>query len=208
MVVAPVKRYTPAEYLEREEQADSKSELIEGEMIAVAGASANHNILTGKFYTRLLLALEDLDYSVFMSDMRLWLPQHESYLYPDVMVVTGEPKFTDRKQTVITNPCLIVEVLSSSTEQYDKSAKFQLYRSLPALKEYLLIDQTAYRVEQFAKLTKPMGEAPTNQNPQWLLTEWSGAEAVVKLSSIPIEIDLADLYKRVNFQSKSPIVKD
>ena len=208
MVVAPAKRYTPAEYLEREEQADYKSELIEGEIIAMAGASANHNILTGKLYTRLLLALEDLDYSVFMSDMRLWLPQHESYLYPDVMVVAGEPKFTDRKQTAVTNPCLIVEVLSSSTEQYDKSAKFQLYRSIPSLKEYLLLDQTAYRLEQFAKLAKPMGEAPMSQNPQWLLTEWSGAEAVVTLSSVPVEIGLADLYKRVNFQSKSPLAEN
>ena len=120
----------PAEYLQREEQAEVKHELIEGAIIPVAGTTADRNILTGKFHARLLLALEDSDYTVFMSDMRLWLPQHESYTYPDVMVVAGEPQFTSATQTAIANPCLIVEVLSSSTEGYDKSAKFRLYRSL------------------------------------------------------------------------------
>lgn len=99
-------------------------------MIPVAGPTVDRNMLTGKFHARLLLALEDSDYTVFMSDMRLWLSQHESYTYPDVMVVAGEPQFTSATQTAIANPCLIVEVLSSSTEGYDKSAKFRLYRSL------------------------------------------------------------------------------
>ncbi|MGB5897006.1 MAG: Uma2 family endonuclease [Geitlerinemataceae cyanobacterium] len=193
MIVAAIKRYTPAEYLEREEQADVKSEFIEGDIIPVAGASANHNILTGKFHARLLLALEDLNHAVFMSDMRLWLPLHESYTYPDVMVISGEPQFTDNKQTALTNPCLIVEVLSDSTEGYDKSAKFRLYRSIPEFEEYLLVDQTAYRVEQFTKV----------ESHQWLLTEWIGEDAILRLKSVEIEIALKDLYKRVAFVSPS-----
>ncbi|MDY6938115.1 MAG: Uma2 family endonuclease [Cyanobacteriota bacterium] len=199
MVVATAKSYTPAEYLELEEKADFKSELIEGEILPMAGASANHNILTGKFHARLLLALEDLDYSVFMSDMRLWLPLYESYTYPDVMVVAGEPQFTSNKQTALTNPRLIVEVLSDSTEGYDKSAKFRLYRSIREFEEYILIDQNDYRVEQFTKV----------DDRQWLLTDWSGEDAVLSLKSVAVEIALSDLYKRVNFQQpESRATKD
>jgi Uma2 family endonuclease len=190
MVTTTAKRYTPAEYLAQEEQATDKSELIEGDIIPMAGAGANHNSLTGKLHARLLLALEDLDYAVFMSDMRLWLPLYESYTYPDVMAVATPPQFTDERQTALTNPCLIGEILSPSTERYDKSAKFRLYRSLPTLQEYILVDQTAYRVEQHTKVERH----------QWLLTEWIGAEAVVPLKSVPVEIALKDLYKRVVFE--------
>ncbi|NET30395.1 MAG: Uma2 family endonuclease [Cyanothece sp. SIO1E1] len=190
MVVTTSKRYTPAEYLVQEAQATVKSELIQGEIIPMAGGSANHNRLTGKLHARLLLALEDLDYAVFMSDMWLWLPLHESYAYPDVMAVAATPQFTDDKQTALTNPCLIGEILSPSTERYDKSAKFKLYRSLPTLQEYVLVDQTAYRVEQHTKVERH----------QWLLTEWIGADAMVPLKSVPVEVTLKDLYKRVVFE--------
>jgi Uma2 family endonuclease len=194
MVVAVARQHTPTEYLEREAQADFKSELIDGDIIPVAGASANHNILTGKFHARLLLALEDLNYSVFMSDLRLWLSPHASYTYPDVMVIAGTPQFTDSKQTALTNPCLIVEILSASTEDYDKSAKFRLYRSIPEFAEYILVDQTTYHVEQFTRV-KPH---------QWLMTEWVGADAVMPLKSVAVEIALKDLYKRVVFPSLVP----
>ncbi|WP_026100738.1 Uma2 family endonuclease [Synechococcus sp. PCC 7336] len=197
MAIAIAKRYMPAEYLALEEKADFRSEFIEGHIIAMAGATANHNILAGKFYARLLLALEDLDYLVFMSDMRLWLPLYESYTYPDVMVVAGEPKFTDNQQTAITNPCLIVEVLSNSTGGYDKSAKFRLYRSIPEFEEYILIDQDALRVEQFTKV----------DDRQWLLTELMGEKAVLAIQSIAIEMSLKDLYKRVTFQETSEDAK-
>jgi Uma2 family endonuclease len=194
MVVATVKQFTPTEYLEREEWAEFKSELIVGDIIPVAGASANHNILTGKFHARLLLALEDLNYSVFMNDMRLWLPVHNSYTYPDAIVIAGEPKFTDDKRTALTNPCLIVEVLSNSTLEYDRTDKFRLYRSITEFEEYILVDQTAYRVEQFTKVDRH----------QWLLTEWIGDDAILSLKSVAVEIALKDLYKRVSFTSSSP----
>ncbi|MDB9516725.1 Uma2 family endonuclease [Roseofilum reptotaenium CS-1145] len=135
------------EYLEQENRNIDKSEFIEGEIVKMAGASANHNILTGKLHALLLFALEDRGSSVFMSDMRLWLPVSESYVYPDVMAIAEEPMFTDSKQMALTNPCLIAEVLSSSTEGLDKNQKFALYRSIPQLQEYLLIDQFSYRVE-------------------------------------------------------------
>ena len=189
MVIATAKRYTPAEYLAQEEQATVKSELIEGDIIPLAGASANHNRLTVNLCRLLPLEVAGQRYEIFMGDMRLWLPLHESYTYPDVLAVAATPQFTDDRQTALTNPCLIVEILSSSTAGYDKSAKFQLYRSIPEFQEYILVDQTAYRVEQFTKI----------KSHQWLMTEWLGEEAVVPLKSVPVEILLKDLYQRVAF---------
>ena len=189
MVLAATKRYTVDEYLELEEKAEFKSEFVNGDIIPMAGATANHNILTAKFLARILLALEDLDYAVFMNDMRLWMPDQERYTYPDVMVVKGQPIFTDEKQTGITNPCLIVEVLSNSTGEYDRENKFKLYRSIPSFQEYILVEQTSYGVEQYAK----------QANGKWLLADYVGEDAVLKLESVDFEISLMDLYKRVAF---------
>ena len=189
MVLAATKRYTVDEYLELEEKAEFKSEFDNGDIIPIAGATANHNILTAKFLARILLALEDLDYAVFMNDMRLWMPDQERYTYPDVMVVKGQPIFTDEKQTGITNPCLIIEVLSNSTGEYDRENKFKLYRSIPSFQEYILVEQTSYGVEQYAK----------QANGKWLLADYVGEDAVLKLESVDFEISLMDLYKRVAF---------
>jgi Uma2 family endonuclease len=188
LALAPL-RLTVEEYLIEESQADEKSELIEGVLVPMAGASANHNLLTGKLHARLLLALEDQDYTVLMSDMRLGLPDYATYTYPDILVVRGEPQFQSPKQTEVLNPCLLVEVLSPSTDRYDKTDKFRLYRSLPSLEEYLLISQTDYLVQQYTKV----------DDRRWLLQDWIGLEAIFNLSSLGVEITLQDLYKRVSF---------
>ena len=190
MVLATTKRYTVNEYLELEEKAEFKSEFVNGEIIPMAGATANHNILTAKFLARILLALEDLDYAVFMSDMRLWMPDQKRYTYPDVIVVEGQPIFTDEKQTGITNPCLIVEVLSNSTGEYDRANKFKLYRSIASFREYILIDQSSYGVDQYTK----------QNDGRWIITEYLGEDAILKLESVDFAISLRDLYKRVRFQ--------
>ncbi len=188
MLTAIAKKITVEEYLAQEEISEEKNEFIEGEVIKIAGASANHNILTGKLHARLLLALEDLGYSVFMSDMKLLLPDFGNYFYPDVMVIKDEPCFTNNKQTAVTNPCLIAEILSNSTQGFDKNQKFAFYRTIPQLEEYVLIDQEDYRVELYRKV----GDR------QWLLTELIGKEEILTLESIEVKISLADLYKRVN----------
>lgn len=191
MVLATTKRYTVDEYLELEAKAEFKSEFVDGEIIPMAGATANHNILTAKFLARILLALEDLNYSVFMSDMRLWMPEHKRYTYPDVMVVEGKSVFTDEKQTAITNPFLIVEILSNSTQGYDRADKFKLYRSIASFKEYVLVYQNSFCVEQYTK----------HADNKWLLTEYLGEDAVLKLEYVSFEISLKDLYKRVTFEN-------
>ena len=189
MVIAIAKPITIEEYLAQEEIAEEKSEFINGEIIKMAGASANHNRLAVNLGRLLPLEVGDQRYEIFMSHMKLWPPHFKNYFYPDVMVIKGEPSFTDAKQTAVTNPCLIAEILSASTEGFDKNQKFSFYRTIPELEEYLLIDQSTYRVELYRKV----GDR------QWLLTELFGQEEVIILESIAVEITLADLYKRVDF---------
>jgi Uma2 family endonuclease len=189
MIATQIAHYTPTEYLELEDRSTIKHELIDGEIIPVAGASANHNRLNLNLCRLFPLEINGQDYEIFMNDMRLWLPVNQSYVYPDAIVIAEVPQFTDSKQTAVTNPCLIMEVLSTSTEGYDKSGKFRLYRSLPSFEEYLLIDQFGYRVEQYTKV----------DSHQWLLTEWLGEDAVMQLRSALVQIPLKDLYHRVSF---------
>ncbi|CAN1213241.1 Uncharacterized protein sll1609 [Tumidithrix helvetica PCC 7403] len=189
MVLATAKRYTVAEYLELEEKAEFKSEFVDGEIISMAGASANHNKITLNVCRLFPLSINGKDYDIFMSDMRLWMPEYSRYTYPDVMVTDGKPIFTDAKQTAITNPCLIVEILSDSTEERDRSSKFKYYRSIPTFREYILIEQNSYGIEQYTK----------QKDGKWLLTEYLETDAVLTLESVNFEISFQDLYKRVDF---------
>ncbi|NET60636.1 MAG: Uma2 family endonuclease [Symploca sp. SIO2E6] len=133
--------YSPEEYLALEEKADCKSEYIDGEIFIMAGGSTNHNQIALNFSTELNFAFKKLDYRVFMSDVRLWIPQRRIYTYPDVMVVVGEPEYHDNRTDTITNPRVIIEVLSPSTKGYDRNKKFEIYRTIPTFEEYLLIGE-------------------------------------------------------------------
>ena len=186
-------RISPEEYLLIEAKSTEKHEYRNGEIILMTGGTTNHNKLAGKIYARLLLALEDQDYEVYMGDVRLWIEKFRLYTYPDVMIVQGQPVYEGKGTTTITNPCLIVEVLSKSTQDYDQNEKFEAYRSLPEFKEYILIDQYQYYVQQFVK----------NQAEKWVLTDYCGQDAQLKLESIDFEVSLAELYKKVNFNQES-----
>lgn len=134
--------YTPEEYLELEEAAEYKSEYIDGQIIPMAGGTANHNRISLNLSAALNFAFRQQDYEVFMGDVRLWIPQKLTYTYPDMMILAGEPEFFNNRKDVILNPQIIVEVLSKSTKGYDREDKFQAYRTLSTFQEYLLIDQT------------------------------------------------------------------
>ncbi|ANV86172.1 hypothetical protein AWQ22_01035 [Picosynechococcus sp. PCC 7117] len=181
--------FTVEDYLEQEARSVLRHEFIQGKIIPMAGASANHNRLTLNLSRLLPFEISDRQYEIFVSDMRLWLPDVASYLYPDVMMIEGAPVFLDESQMAVTNPSMIAEVLSNSTEGFDKNQKFALYRTIPQLQEYLLIDQTHPRVELYQKV----GDR------QWLLTELMGENAVIKFKFAALEIKLSELYKRVNF---------
>ena len=141
---------TPEEYLERERQAETKSEYLRGEVFAMAGGSpirARANRSTS-LVRRLGDKLSQRPCDVYATDVRLAISQAGLYTYPDVMVICGEPVAVDDRQDTVTNPVLIVEVLSDSTKNYDRGQKFQHYRSLPSLMEYLTVAQDEAHVEQ------------------------------------------------------------
>ena len=189
--------YTPEEYLELEATADYKSEYIDGQIIAMAGASINHNRITGNFYATLNFAFRQQDkYEVFNSDMRLWIPQRLIYTYPDVMIIADEPEFFNNRTDTITNPQVIIEVLSNSTKGYDREDKFAAYRTIPTFQEYLLIDQNRIHVEQFSKTGKK----------RWNLREYDEEDENISLETVSFEISLQDLYNKVKFpQIKSAV---
>ena len=182
--------YTPEEYLELEATADYKSEYIDGQIIAMAGASINHNRITGNFYATLNFAFRQQDkYEVFNSDMRLWIPQELIYTYPDVIIIADEPEFFNNRTDTITNPQVIIEVLSKSTKSYDREDKFAAYRTIPTFQEYLLIDQNRIHGEQFSKTGKK----------RWNLREYDEEDENISLETVSFEISLQDLYNKVKF---------
>lgn len=182
--------YTPEEYLALEEAADYKSEYIDGEIIPMAGGTVNHNRITGNIYAALNFAFKQQDYEVFMSDIRLWIPEKRMYTYADVMIISGKPEFFNNRQDVVLNPRVIIEVLSKSTQDYDREDKFQAYRTISTFQEYLHIDQTQIRVEQYFKTGKK----------QWSLREYDAEDQAIAFNTVPWEISLADLYNKVKFE--------
>jgi Uma2 family endonuclease len=180
---------TVEEYLAREREAEYKSEYLNGEIFAMAGASRPHNLIVSNICGEFYIQLKNRVCSVYPSDMRLKVSATGLYTYPDVMVACGEERFDDDNEDTLLNPTLIVEVLSKSTERQVRGAKFEHYSKLGSLQEYLLAAQHRPRLELFTK-----------QGPgRWLLTEFESLDDVVKLTSINCELALKNVYLKVNF---------
>ena len=142
MTIASEKKiYTPEEYLQLEETSAEKHENRQGDIVLMTGGTTNHNRLVLEFCTYLNFALREQNAEVFAGDVRLWIPDYREYTYPDIMVVKEQPIYQTPGTTTITNPTIIVEVLSKSTQARDRGDKFRFYRSIPEFKEYILIDQ-------------------------------------------------------------------
>ena len=193
MQVTEQRYYSPEEYLTLEKTADSKSEYIDGQIFPMAGGSTNHNQIAGNVYAELNFAFKKLDYRVFMSDLRLWIPKKRIYTYPDVMVIAGEPDYDNNRTDTITNPKIIIEVLSKSTQGYDRSGKFEAYRTIPTFAEYLLFDQTKVYVEHFSK----------TEAKQWLFREYDESDETITLSCVDFQISLVDAYNKVKFEPEA-----
>src|ERR671932_548402 len=181
--------YTPEEYLELEEAADYKSEYRDGDIVPLTGGTTNHNKIALNFAANLKFGLKGQKYDIYIGDVRLWIPRYRQYTYPDVMVIQGEPIYTGTNSTFVMNPLLIAEVLSKSTKNYDQGDKFLYYRSIPELREYILIDQSQYHVMQYVKTAEG----------QWLFIEFEAEDSVLSLQSVDFKIAFSDLYERVNF---------
>jgi Uma2 family endonuclease len=184
--------YTPEEYLELEEKAPYKSEYRNGEIIPMTGGTTNHNQIALNFASSLLYVIRGKKYRVFIGDVRLWIPEYREYTYPDVIVTDGKPIYAGKNNTTVTNPLLIVEVLSKSTKNYDQGDKFTFYRSIPQFKEYVLVEQNQYQVMHYSK---------TNEG-EWIFREYKSENDIVKLQHLDFEISLIDIYQDVNFEDR------
>ncbi|UKO99301.1 Uma2 family endonuclease [Nostoc sp. UHCC 0870] len=182
------KYYTTEEYLQLEETSECRNEYRDGEIVPMAGGTTNHNEIAGNFYANFKLQMRGKDYKIYMGDVKLWIPRYRIYTYPDVMVIQGKPIYEGKGTTTVTNPVMIVEVLSQSTENYDRTNKFRYYRSLPTLQEYVMIDQYEHLAEQFYR----------NTNGQWVFTEYESGESILSLQSIEFQIALSDIYAGVD----------
>jgi Uma2 family endonuclease len=190
MSSVPTAPLTPEEYLAFERRADHKSEYVNGQLFAMAGASRAHNRITTNVTGQLYGQLRGRECEAFGSDMRVKVTATGLYTYPDVTVVCGEPLFEDDEVDTLLNPTVIVEVLSPSTEAYDRGDKFAHFRRLEALREYVLIAQDRHRVEQYTR----------QPDDRWLLTEVSDPGAALTLQSIGCRLTLSDIYDRVTFE--------
>lgn len=184
--IAIEKHISPDEYITAERKAIIKSEYIHGEVFAMSGASRAHNLIAVEITTELNLQLRGRGCDVYSNDMRVRTGQSCSYFYPDVVVVCDKPRFQDNVFDTLLNPTLIVEVLSPSTDAFDRGEKFRLYQEVKSLREYLLVSQDRISVEHY-QITET----------QWIGNTYESSEDVLQLNSIKCKLPLHDIYSRV-----------
>lgn len=185
------KIYTPEEYLEFEVTSDIRHEYHNGDIIPMTGGTPDHNDIASNLITLLKSALKAKPYRVFILDQRLWIPATNLYAYPDVMVLPKPIELQTGRTDTVMNPCLIAEVLSKSTQSYDRGDKFFAYRTIPSFQEYLLIDQYRVHVEHHVKTAAH----------QWLFSEYDEPSVTLSLSTFEFQIQLAELYENINFSA-------
>ncbi len=186
--------YTPEQYLELERKALYKSEYINGQIFAMSGASRAHNLVAGNVHREISTQLRGRPCESYVSDMRVRVEETDLITYPDVVVVCGEIRLADDYKDTVLNPTVLIEVLSPSTEAYDRGEKFAHYRRLASLQEYILIAQDKVYLEHFKR-----------QGEQWVLTEISRLEDVLHLPSIECQLALSDIYEKVTFPPPSAL---
>ena len=178
---------TPAEYLARERKAEYKSEYLNGEIFAMTGASRKHNLIVTNVLVSLGRQLKGRPCEAYSSDMRVKVAAAGFYTYPDIVVVCGEPKFEDTEVDTLINPTVLIEVLSTSTDRYDRIAKTSYYRTIDSLSEHLLVAQHEIQIEQYVR----------QQNGQWLQLEYKSLDSIVELKSIECSLALRDVYEKI-----------
>ena len=183
------KIYTTKEYFEFELASAERHEYDNGEIRLMTGGTPNHNDLVSNLLILLKLSLKGKPYRTFVTDQRLWIRDLNLYTYPDIMVLEKPIQLQEKRTDTVMNPCLIAEVLSKSTKDYDRSEKFLAYRTIETFQEYLLVDQYKIQVEHYVK---------TAAN-QWLLSIYSDPQVILSLNSVGLELKIADLYENIEF---------
>ena len=183
---------SPEEYLELEREAETKSEYYRGEVYAMAGASERHSTIQVNTLASLAVQLKGRSCKAHGSDLRVKVSHTGLYTYPDASVVCGPARFDDKQRNTLLNPTVVIEVLSESTEAYDRGRKFDHYRTVDSLTDYLLLWQDDPTIEHFVRQT----------GGQWLLTATKGLDAVVRIDSIGCILSLSEIYDKVEFSSE------
>jgi Uma2 family endonuclease len=185
------KRYTPEEYFRFEESAQEKHEYENGEIFAMSGGTFIYGLISGNMITALNNALNGKNCSTVGSDVKVGVQEYDSFVYPDAMVICGKIEYAEGRRDVIKNPVLIVEVLSDSTESYDRGRKFKKYQSLPSFREYVLMLQHEPIIETYFR----------QDDQHWLYTLTEGLDAAIQLQTIDGRLKLSDVYQRVEWAS-------
>lgn len=194
MTAQPRPYLTETEYLEREQVSTIKHEYYAGEIFAMAGGSEAHNLIASNVNASIYAQIRGRGCRIYPSDMRIHVEHTGLYTYPDMTIVCGTPEFTNRaKRDTLLNPTMIIEILSRTTERYDRGVKFQNYRTIETLKEYILIAQNKPHIERYIR----------HEGNTWMLTEAIGLDAAIILESIQCTLTLADVYELVDLPPES-----
>lgn len=189
MASNPKTIYTPDEYLALERSCEAKHEYYGGEIFAMGGASRYHVLIVTNSVVALGSQLKDGPCQVYSADLRVKVSPTGLYTYPDVIVLCEEPRFSDEQKDTLVNPALIIEVLSESTENYDRGRKFEQYRTIDSFVEYLLIAQNRPHVEHHTR----------QADGSWLLYETNNLADTIQLKSVPCTLRMADIYAKISF---------
>ena len=190
MSAVPAPKYISVEdYLLKEEEAEVKHEYYQGEMFAMAGGTISHNRICSNVIGELHAFLKEKDCEIFPSDQRIHCPANSFFTYPDASIVCDEIERLEKRNDTITNPVVIIEVLSKRTKNYDRGDKFKLYRSIPTLKEYILISSLEVSVERYTK----------QANDFWYFRESASAEDNLEIETIGFSCLIKTLYHNVTF---------
>ncbi|MBD2080818.1 Uma2 family endonuclease [Leptolyngbya sp. FACHB-17] len=188
--------YTPEEYLDLEATTEFRSEYDNGVITTMTGGTTNHNRICRNLCTALTIGLKGQNFEVFISDVKVWIPNSQKLRYPDLMVIAGEPEYYLNRKTTVTNPQVVIEVLSDSMEEFDREDRLKLYQSISSFQEYLLIDQNQIAIDHFYK-TQPK---------HWQIDQFDDQDTEIQLrtlrgAELPVEATLliADIYEKVQF---------
>ncbi|MGA1408670.1 MAG: Uma2 family endonuclease [Prochlorotrichaceae cyanobacterium] len=187
-ILAPPKTYSLDDYRQLEETAEERHEYHDGEIILMTGGTLIHARIISNLIFLLRLALQTTPFEVYGGELRIWIPEHSRGLYPDLSLFEGEPVLTENRQDEVLNPCGLMEVLSPSTEAYDRGQKFRFYRSIPSLRDYFLISQTEPLIEHFQR----------TEDDRWILSAYQGLETCFTFATA--RITLAQVYEGVPLQ--------
>lgn len=196
MIELAEKLYTKEEYFTLQKELDDKIEYHQGRIVAMAGGSPKHNLIGGNIVTALNNALVEKDCYVYNSDQQLYMEEENRFVYPDAMVVCGEEKFIKPQPLKLTNPVLIVEVLSPSTGKHDKTSKFQMYRKISSFKEYMLIHTDKILVESYF----------WEEADLWRIASPHRLKDSLHLYSLDINIALKDIYRKIKGLEEGPFL--